>query len=177
MPDDVGEVDVEMFQVDRDVEAVVVCGCHGWAFETYADFYRHTDGDFPTIVEAEDAAFVASREATYREWARDQEIDALVVAEVREAEGGGYTIDVPASVGAKTMRTSYVRGYESFVDGEPRDSNPYDPDSPAYDGWSGFVRARQKRWWRGWDDAEERLGGKSWVESRRERLDEDGVEG
>jgi hypothetical protein len=173
MTETVGPVDVEIYQVDEDVEEVIACGCHRWAFERYADFYAHTNGTFPTIAEAEDEAIVFSTVSQYRHWAREHELEAKVIAEVREPEGGGYSIDIPASVGASTMRTSYAKGYEAFVDGVLRDENPYDPKAPEYDGWSGFVRARQKRWWSGWDDAEERLGGKSWVESRRDRLDED----
>lgn len=166
-PDRVGDVGVEIYEVDADVDELIACGCHGWAFETYADFYEHSNGAFPDIAAAENAATVFSNEPQYRVWADDQDVEAKVIAEVREPEGGGYSIDIPADVGEKTMRTSYAKGYEAFVDGVPRDSNPYNPDAPEYDGWSGFVRARQKRWARGWDDAEERVGGSDWVTAQR----------
>ena len=168
-PDD---VDVAIHEVDRDDAAVIACGCHAWAFETYGDFYEHSNGPFPTIAAAEDAATVFASEARYREQALEDDVDAKVIGEVREPEGGGYSIDIPADVGAKTMRTSYAKGYEAFADGTPREANPYDPEDPTYDGWSGFVRARQKRWWSGWDDAQKRVGGESWVDSRRDRLDD-----
>lgn len=166
---DPDSVDIELYEVDRDDEFLVVCGCHGWAFETYRDFHDHCNGPWPTIVDAEHAAAIATSEARYREWARENEFDPVVIAEVREPTAGGYSIDVPSDVGEKTMRSSYAKGYEAWVDGLPRDANPYNPNSPEYDGWSGFVRARQKRWWQGWEDARDRLNGKDWVDSHRTR--------
>lgn len=163
-----------MFKVDSSVEAVIVCGCHDAAFEEYSDFYDHANGTYATIVAAEDDADVLRNEGEYRE----RYADPVVIGDVREPEAGGYTIPVPSDVGGESMRTAYAKGYEAFVRGESRESNPYEPDADEYEGWSGFVRAYEKRWYRGYDDARERYdhddeGVPEWVESHRARLADD----